>query len=88
METFGHAFFSTLVVETPRGNEIAFANIVAAVGSGAIINASLPGRENSNQPGMWNLAGLDLLGFAEGNLWNEFKPDIKYFVRSRILRRQ
>jgi hypothetical protein len=84
----GHALASTLILETPRGSDIAFANIVAAVGSGAIINASLPGRENSNQPGMWNLAGLDLLGFAEGNLWNEFKPDIKYFVRSRILRRQ
>jgi len=31
----GHALFSTLVLETPRGNDIALANVVAAVGSAA-----------------------------------------------------
>ena len=24
--------------------------------------------------------GSEILGFAEGNLWNEFKPDIKHLV--------
>lgn len=83
----GHALFSTFVLETPRGNDIAFANIVAAVGSGMIVSATHPGLERSDQLGMWNLAGRNLLGFAEGNLWNEFKPDIKYFVRGRLLHR-
>jgi hypothetical protein len=27
------------------------------------------------------------LGFAQGNLWNEFKPDIKHLVRSKLLHR-
>jgi hypothetical protein len=27
------------------------------------------------------------LGFAQGNLWNEFKPDIKHLVRRKILHR-
>jgi hypothetical protein len=89
----GHALLSTLVIETPRGNDIAFANIVAAVGSAEIINATRPGQENPTQEnlshlGVWNLAGANLLGFAEGNLWNEFKPDIKHLVRTRLLHRQ
>jgi hypothetical protein len=88
----GHALFSTLVLETARGNNIALANIVAAVGSAAIINASRPGQESPTQQnlshmGMWDLAGANFLGFAEGNLWNEFKPDIKHLVRSRLLHR-
>jgi hypothetical protein len=83
----GHALLSTLVLDTPRGNDIALANIVAAVGSGMIINSSLPGRENSKHPGTWNFAGRDLFGFAEGNLWNEFKPDIKHFLKSKLLPR-
>jgi hypothetical protein len=33
----GHALISTLVLETPRGNDIALANVVAAVGSAAVI---------------------------------------------------
>ena len=82
-----HALVSTFVLETPRGKDIALANILAAVGSGMVINASLPGRETSIHPGPWSLAGLDLLGFAEGNLWNEFKPDIKHLVRTRLLHR-
>jgi len=83
----GHALISTFVLETPRGKDIALANIVAAVGSGMIINTSLPGRENSHHPGTWSFAGRDLLGFAEGNLWNEFKPDIKHLVRTSLLHR-
>lgn len=79
-----HALFSTVVIQTPRGNDIAFANIAAALGSAAIINASLPGREDSNHPDLWLLAGENLLGFAEGNLWNEFKPDLKHLVRRRL----
>ncbi len=88
-----HALLSTLVLDTPRGNDIAFANIVAAVGSAEIINASRPGQENPTRQnlshlGVWDLAGANMLGFAEGNLWNEFKPDIKHFVRSKLLHRQ
>ena len=79
-----HALCSTLVVETQRGNDIAFANLVAAFGSAAVINASGPGRENSNRPGIWNLAAENLLGLAEGNLWNEFKPEIKHLLRSKF----
>jgi hypothetical protein len=82
-----HALFSTLVIQTPRGADIAFANVAAAFGSAAIINASLPGREDSNHPDLWRLAGENLLGFAEGNLWNEFKPDFKYLVRRKLHRR-
>jgi hypothetical protein len=81
-----HALFSMLVVETPRGNDIAFANVAAAFGSAAIINASLPGREDSKHPDLWRLAGENLLGFAEGNLWNEFRPDIKHLVRTKLHR--
>jgi len=88
-----HALFSTLFLETPRGNDIAFANIVAAVGSAEIINATRPGQENPTQEnlsrlGVWKLAGLDFLGFAEVNLWNEFKPDIKHMVRTKLFHRQ
>ena len=82
-----HALVSTLIVQTPRGNDIAFANVAAAFGSAAIMNATLPGREDSNHPDLWRLAGENLLGFAEGNLWNEFKPDLKHLVRTRLHRR-
>jgi hypothetical protein len=82
-----HALFRTLVVETPRGNDIAFANIVAAAGSAAIISTARPGREDFTGPGMWRLTGTNLLGLAEGNLWNEFKPDVKHLVRRKILHR-
>jgi hypothetical protein len=80
----GHALASTLVWETPRGNDIALANIVAALGSAAIIHASHPGREAYDRQGTLTLAGERLLGFAEGNLWSEFKPDIKHLFRSRL----
>jgi len=83
----GHALMSTVVLETPRGNDIAFANIVAAVGSGYAINAFHPGRDITNRPGAWNFAALDLLGFAQGNLWTEFKPDIKHLARHKLLHR-
>ena len=83
----GHALISTVVLETPRGNDIAYANIVAAIGSGFAINTIHPGREISTRPGAWNLAGLNLLGFAQGNLWTEFKPDIKHLVRRKLLHR-
>jgi hypothetical protein len=83
----GHALISTVVLETPRGNDIAYANIVAAVGSGFVINAAHPGRDISNRPGAWNFAALNLLGFAQGNLWTEFKPDIKHLVRHKLLHR-
>jgi hypothetical protein len=76
-----HALLSTLVLETPRGNDVAFANIVAAFSSAAIMNAALPGREISNHPDIWRLAGENLLGFAEANVWNEFKPDLKHLLR-------
>ncbi len=83
-----HAIVSTFVLETPRGNDVALANLVAAVGSGVVINTCHPGREHFTEPGAWKLAGWNLLGFAEGNLWNEFKPDIKHLVRTRLLHRQ
>ena len=88
-----HALVSTLILETPRGNDIAFANIVAAVGSGLVIHATRPGQEdpggaNLDHPGVLDLAGRNLIGFAEGNLWNEFKPDIRHFLRSKLLHRR
>ncbi len=83
-----HAIFSTLIVETPRGDDIAFANIVAAVGSGVIINSTDPGRERFDHPGVWTLTGRNLLGFAICNLWSEFKPDLQRVVRSRLPHRQ
>ena len=83
----GHALLSTVVLETPRGTDVAYANIFAAVGSGFAINAIHPGREISNRPCAWNLAALNLLGFAQGNLWTEFKPDIKHLVRRKLLHR-
>jgi hypothetical protein len=82
----GHALFSTLVLETPRGADVAFANVVAAFGSAAIIDAYGPGWETSNHPGLWKLSAENLLGFAEGNLWKEFRPDIKYLIRTRFHR--
>lgn len=82
----GHALFSTITWETPRGTDIALANIVAAVGSAEVINLSHPGRENGDHVGTWSLAGENLLGFAEGNLWSEFKPDIKHLLRIRSRR--
>jgi hypothetical protein len=45
------------------------------------MNASRPGRETSNHPDIWCLAGENLLGFAEGNLWHEFKPDVQHLLR-------
>jgi hypothetical protein len=77
----GHALMSTLVLETPRGTDVTLANFVAAFSSAAVMNASLPGRETSNHPDIWRLAGENLLGFAEGNLWHEFKPDVQHVLR-------
>jgi hypothetical protein len=87
-----HALFSTLVQETPRGSDIVFANIVAAAGSAAIMHATRPGQEDTAQdnfyhPGVLNLTGRNLLGFAEANLWSEFKPDIKHLVKNKLLHR-
>jgi hypothetical protein len=82
-----HALFSTLVLETPRGNDVAFANLVAAMGSAEVISRTHPGEEGLTHAGMWRRSGLNLLGFAESNLWNEFKPDVKFLVRSKILHR-
>ena len=76
-----HALLSTLIVQTPRGNDVAFANIVAAMSSAAIINATLPGREARDHPTLWTLGGENLLGFAEGNLWHEFKPQVQRLIR-------
>jgi hypothetical protein len=42
-------------------------------------------REDSSHPGTCNLAGRNLLGFAEGNLWNDFKPDIKHIPPPRLI---
>lgn len=84
----GHAVLSTVVLETPRGRDIAFANVVAAVGSGIVIGTYHPGRDAFDHPGMWNVAAFNFLGFAQGNLWTEFKPDIKHLVRTRLLRRR
>jgi hypothetical protein len=83
----GHALVSTVVLETPRGDDIAYANIIAAVGSGFVIHTFHPGRDINNRPGAWNFAALNLLGFAQGNLWTEFKPDIKHLVRHKLLHR-
>jgi hypothetical protein len=83
-----HALVSTFVLETPRGNDIAFANIVAAITSGVLINTYHPGRDNLNRPAAWKLAGGNLFGFVQGNLWNEFKPDLKHLVRNKILHQQ
>jgi hypothetical protein len=82
-----HAIASTLVLQTPRGSDIAFANIVAAFGSAEVINLSNPGREGPDHQATWGLAAENLLGFAEANLWNEFKPDLKRLLRSRLLPR-
>jgi hypothetical protein len=82
-----HALFSTVIVETPRGNDIALANIIAAFGSAAVIDASRPGRENSYRQNIWRLSSENLLGFAEGNFWNEFKPEVKQMVRRGLHRR-
>jgi len=83
----GHALLSTVVLETPRGNDVAFGNLIAAVGSGFAINTLHPGRETSARPGVWDLTAFNLIGFAQGNLWTEFKPDIKHLVRRRLLHR-
>jgi hypothetical protein len=82
----GHALLSTLIIETPRGNGVAFANVVAAYGSAVVINSSHPGQENIDHQGTWSLGGKNLLGFAEGNLWNEFKPDLQHLLRTKLLR--
>lgn len=52
------------------------------------MNARLPGREDSSHPATWTLAGENLLGFAEGNLWNEFKPDLKHLLCKGLHPRQ
>ena len=78
---------STVVLDTPRGNDVAFGNLIAAVGSGFAIDALHPGRETSARPGVWNLAAFNMIGFAQGNLWTEFKPDIKHLIRSKLLHR-
>jgi hypothetical protein len=83
-----NAVARTFVLETPRGSEVAFANLAAAFSSGLIINVAHPGCENFLHPGAWKLAGGNLLGFMESNLWAEFKPDVKHFVRSKVLHRQ
>jgi hypothetical protein len=82
-----HALLSTVVLEAPRGNDVAFGDIVAALGSGIVINTLHPGRETSARPGVWNLTAFNMIGFAQGNLWNEFKPDIKHLIRSKLLHR-
>jgi len=84
----GHALLSTVILDTPRGSDIAFANIVAAVGSGMVIKTYHPGREIPAGPGAWNGAALNLLGFAQGYLWTEFKPDVKHLIRHRLLHRE
>ena len=58
------------------------------IGSGVVINTYHPGRENFTHPGAWKLAAWNLSGFAESNLWNEFKPDIKYLIRSKLFHRK
>jgi len=83
----GHALLSTVVLDTPRGGDIAIANIVAAVGSGVIISTYHPGRDDLAHPRTYSLAAWNLVGFAQSNLWNEFKPDIKHLVRRKLLRR-
>jgi len=83
----GHALLGTVVLETPRGDDIAYANLIAALGSGFAINTFHPGRAISNRPRAWNFAAMNLLGFAQGNLWTEFKPDIKHLVRHKLLHR-
>jgi hypothetical protein len=82
-----HAVLSTVILDTPRGRDVAFANIVAAIGSGVVINTCHPGRENFTHPGAWKVSGFNFVGFVQSNLWAEFKPDIKYFVRSKVLHR-
>ena len=83
-----HALVSTVVLETSRGGDLAFANIVSAFGSGIILSTYHPGRDDLNHPGTWSLAGWNFVGFAQSNLWNEFKPDIKHLVRTKLLRRK
>lgn len=82
-----YAVARTFVLQTSRGNDVAFANLAAALSSGLIINVAHPGRENFSHPGAWKLSGVNFLGFVESNLWSEFKPDIKFLVRSKILHR-
>jgi hypothetical protein len=83
----GHALLSTVVVQTSHGNDIAVANIIAAVGSGIVINVYHPGRENFTRPGAWKMVGWNFTGFAEERLWKEFRPDIKSFLEKRVLHR-
>lgn len=83
-----YALARTFILQTSRGNEIAFANLAAAFGSGVAMSNLHPGREGPSYPRAWTLAGGNLLGFMESNLWAEFKPDIKHLVRSKVLHRQ
>ena len=84
-----HALFSTIAADTPRGKDVAYANFVAAIGSGLIISTYHPGWQAPHHPpGAIKLASRNLIGFAEANLWKEFKPDIKHLVRSKVLHRK
>jgi hypothetical protein len=76
---------STLIPETPHGNDIAIANIVAALSSGIVIDTFHPGREDVARPGALQFAGWSFSGIAVGNLFNEFKPDLRHLIRSKIL---
>ena len=82
-----HALMSTLILETPHGNDIAIANIVAAVSSGIVMDAFHPGREDVAHPGALQFTGWSLSGIAAGNLLNEFKPDLRHLIKSKILHR-
>jgi hypothetical protein len=80
----GHALLRTFVVDTPHGQDIAYANIVAGVGSAVIIHEFHPGREHGAS-GTFTLVGFNFVGLAETNLWSEFKPDVKHFLHNRFL---
>ncbi len=82
-----HALMSTFILETPHGNDIAIANIAAIVSSSIVIDVFHPGREDVAHPGALQLAGWGVSSIAAGNLWNEFKPDLRHLIRDKILRR-
>ena len=84
----GHALLSTVVLETPRGNDIAYRQHRRR-GRQRIRHQYLPSGPGNlrlvREPG--TSPRLNLLGFAQGNLWTEFKPDIKHLVRRKLLHR-
>jgi hypothetical protein len=82
-----HALMSTLFLETPHGNDIAIANIAAAVSSGIVIDTFHPGREDVAHPGALEFAAWSFAGIAAGNLFNEFKPDLRHLIKSKFLHR-